>query len=228
MRITRANVAILLLAATSGLATNLDATPPDPADESIRQFLAHDDTLRPYRAVRRLEAENGKRAGWLEAVTEYSVAGGFHYQVTAEGGSESIRSRVLRAVLDGEGDAFARGEMGRSSLVRANYAFQPNGLDAAGLANVILVPRRKERILVMGKMFLEPDDGRLVRLQGQLASSPSFWVKDVEIVRLYERIAGTVVPVALESKAHVRFLGPATLRMTYAYSEIDGHSVGAR
>jgi hypothetical protein len=62
----------------------------------------------------------------------------------------------------------------------------------------------------------------LVRLEGRLARSPSFWVKDVDIVRTYERVAGIIVPVALESKAQVRFLGEASLRMTYVYSEIEG------
>lgn len=47
-------------------------------------------------------------------------------------------------------------------------------------------------------------------------------MKDVDIVRTYERIDGNVVPVALETTAQVRFLGEATLRMTYVYSEIDG------
>ena len=226
MRLTRAHAAVLLLFVAAGLGTHLDATISDPADESIRQFLAQDDTQRPYRATRRLEAENGKRAGWLEAVTEYSPETGFLYKVTAEGGSDYIRSRILRAVLEGEQEAIARGEAGRSSIGRANYTFQPSGIDESGLANVILSPRRKERILVAGTMFLQPKDGRLVRLQGQLAKSPSFWIKNVDIVRSYDRIAGVVVPVALESSAQVRFLGPATLRMTYVYSEIDGQAVG--
>ncbi len=222
MRITRARA--VLMFAIAGLGTQLGATIPDPADHSMRQFLAQDDTQRPYRATRRLEAENGKRTGWLEAVTEYSPERGFRYEVTAEGGSDYIRSKVLRAVLEGEQEAIGRGESGRSSLARANYSFQANGVDDAGLANVILSPRRKEAVLVAGTMFLQPDDGRLVRLQGQLAKSPSFWIKNVEIVRSYERIAGTVVPVTLESKAQIRFLGPATFRMTYVYSEIDGHA----
>jgi len=223
MRITRARAVLLFTIA--GLGAQLGATIPDPADHSMRQFLAQDDTQRPYRAKRRLEAENGKRTGWLEAVTEYSPESGFRYEVTAEGGSDCIRSKVLRAVLDAEQEAIARGEMGRSSLARANYSFQANGVDDAGLANVILSPRRNEAVLVAGTMFLQPDDGRLVRLQGQLAKSPSFWIRNVEIVRAYERIAGTVVPVTLESKAQVRLFGPATLRMTYVYSEIDGHAV---
>ena len=198
---------------------------PDPADRSMQEFLKQDDTQHPYRAVRRLEAENGSRRGWLEAVTSYSAESGFTYQITAEGGSSLVRSKVLRAVLEGEQEIIAQGETSRSSLDVTNYAFQPNGVDDEGLANILLSPKRKERILVAGTMFLRPDDGDLVRLQGRLAKSPSFWVKNVDIVRSYKRIQGVVVPIALESTAHVRLLGAATLRMTYAYSEIDGQRV---
>ncbi len=73
-----------------------------------------------------------------------------------------------------------------------------------------------------GAMFLRPVDGELVRVQGRLAKSPSFWIKTVDIVRTYERIEGAVMPVALETTAQVRMFGTATLTMTYHYSEIDG------
>jgi hypothetical protein len=207
------------------VAPTLLAAIPDSADHSMRQFLEQDDAQRPYRATRRLEAENGNRHGWLEAVTTYSVESGFNYQIIAEGGSSLVRSKVLRAVLEGEREVIERGEAARSALALENYAFQPNGVDNDGLANILLSPKRKERVLVSGTMFLQPDDGHLVRLQGQLAKNPSFWVRNVHIVRSYQRIAGVVVPISLESTAHVRVLGPASLRMTYAYSEIDGHRV---
>jgi hypothetical protein len=218
-----ARFGVLLLALA--VAPVARATAPDEADYSIRQFLAQDDTQHPYRATRRLEAENGTRSGWLEAVTEYSPANGFSYEITAEGGSGYIRAKVLRAVLDGERDVIAKGETARSSLARSNYNFQGNGVDSDGLANVLLSPRRKERVLLSGTMFLRPLDGDLVRLQGRLAQSPSFWIKNVDIIRTYERIDGAVVPVALETKAQVRFLGAATLRMTYVYSAIDGQPI---
>ncbi len=208
-------------------APSLPAAIPDPAAHSMKQFLEQDDAQHPYRAIRRLEAENGGRRGWLEAVTEYSVESGFSYHVMAEGGSSVIRSRVLRAVLDGEREFIAQGETARSALDLANYAFQPNGVDDQGLANILLSPKRKERVLVSGTMFLRPSDGNLVRLQGWLAKSPSFWVKNVQIVRSYKRIVGVVVPVSLESSAQVRMLGPASLRMTYQYSHIDGRHVSA-
>jgi hypothetical protein len=217
----RLAVSLVALACVTGLG----ATVPDPADESIKQFLAQDDTQPAYRAIRHLEAENGGRKGWMDATTEYSPDTGFRYQITAEGGSGYIRSKVLKAVLEGELAVIAQGETRRSSLEPANYKFQPNGIDSDGLANVLLSPRRKERVLVSGMMALNTTDGALVRLQGRLAKSPSFWIKNVDIVRSYERIHGAVVPVALKSNAQVRFLGDATLRMTYAYSEIDGRAV---
>ena len=130
-------------------------------------------------------------------------------------------------MLEGEREVIALGETKRSSLDHSNYRFRANGIDSDGLANVLLSPRRKERVLVSGMMALNADDGALVRLQGRLAESPSFWVKNVDIVRTYERIDGNIVPVALETKAHVRFLGEATLRMTYVYSEIDGHRLAS-
>ena len=74
-------------------------------------------------------------------------------------------------------------------------------------------------------MFLQPIEGALVRVQGRLAKSPSFWVKHVDIVRSYQRFGGSDLPIALESKADLRLFGPATLRMTYVYSEVDGHPV---
>lgn len=207
------------------VASNARATVSDAADPSIKQFLAQNDAQPPYRAVRHLEAENGSRKGWLEALTGYSEANGFQFQITGGGGSEYIREKVLRAVLEAERDVIARGETARASLTLANYSFQPNGIDTEGLANVLVEPRRKEHVLILGTMFLKPAEGDLVRLEGRLAKSPSFWIRDVDITRTYDRIDGTIVPVGLEAKARLRFLSEATLRMTYDYTEINGRPV---
>jgi hypothetical protein len=217
-------LSLLLTAVAVAPVLVLGATIPDTCEHSIHRFLEQDDTQHAYRATRRLEAQNGRHSAWLEAITEYSPQLGFRYEVTGEGGSGYIRTKVLRAVLDGEREIIAQGETSRSSLARANYTFQADGMDDQGLANVLLAPRRKERLLISGRMFLQPD-GRLVRLEGQLARNPSFWIKDVDILWRYESINDVVVPVSLTSNAHVRFLGAATLRMTYIYSSIDGHPI---
>src|SRR5687767_289778 len=216
---------MLCLLMVAGMASTLLATPV-ATDDSIERFLAHAPRQPDYRGTRHLEAENGSRRGWLDVTTEYTPDTGFRYQITAEGGgSDYIRKKVLKAVLDGERGVVAAGEDTRSTLARTNYNFQPSGIDSDGLARVLISPRRKERALVAGVMLLRPEQGELVRVEGRLAKNPSFWVRNVDIVRKYERIGGVVVPVSMDSKAHIRFLGASTFRMTYRYSEINGQPV---
>ena len=225
MRVEVRRSRLLILVLALGAGPTALATPPDPADSPTERFLSRSDRHPSYRANRRLQAANGSRTGWLEASTTYSARTGFDYQILRGGGSDYIRDNVLEAVLEAERDAIAHGEAGRSTLARVNYTFQPDGINADGLAMVLLSPRRKERTLVSGVMFLRPDEGELVRVQGRLAKNPSFWVKDVDIVRTYERINALVVPVAMNSTARIRFLGGATFSMTYDYAEIDGRPV---
>lgn len=219
----------LVLAAA--IVPQLTATVPntnEAAEQSMKQFLEKGDTPRAYRAKRLIEANHRGSTAWIEANTEYKAGTGFSYTITGEGGSDQLRDRALKPILAGERDAVAKGEIARSTIAACNYEFQANGLDEQGLAKVLLSPKRKERVLVDGAMFLRPVDGELVRVQGRLAKSPSFWVKTVDIVRTYERIGGAVMPVSLETTAQVRMFGTATLKMTYHYSEIDGHPVEAK
>src|SRR5688572_25765473 len=219
----RARLLMLLLA--SGITPAIYATASDPADPPTERFLSRTERQHAYRATRHLKAANGDRRGWLVATTQYSAAAGFRYQITSGGGSDYIRTNVLKAVLDGERDMIALGEAARSTLARTNYTFQPNGIDAEGFANVLLTPRRKERSLISGVMFLRPDEAELVRLEGRLARNPSFWVKDVTSALPSIGLATSSVPLPSDPKAHVRFLGAATFSMTYDYTEIDGRCV---
>jgi hypothetical protein len=195
------------------------------AADSMQRFLERESQDHHYRALRRLEAENRGRTGWLEAWTTFKPGESFRYEIVSEGGSGYIRSRVLRGILDGEKEAIERGELDRSALATSNYTFESEGMDPTGLVRVAMVPRRQEGMLLMGAMFLRPCDGELVKIEGRLAKNPSFWVKHVDIVRTYARISGAVLPVSLESRAQLRFLGPASLTMTYRYAEIDGRSI---
>lgn len=203
------------------------ATLPHAADASIRRFLSQNDGQHGYRALRRLEAENGDRRGWLEVDTEYSSERGLRYTIVTEGGSGFIRDRILKGVLDGERDLIAKGDIARGALSASNYTFEPAGIDGDGLAVVRLSPLRKDRLLVCGTLLLHATTGDPIRLQGRLVKSPSFWAKDIDVRWSYGRFGSAVMPVELQSTATIRFLGSASLHVTYLYSEIDGQPVGA-
>jgi hypothetical protein len=207
----------------------LQVSAADVVDQSaamaIEKFLARPTIAHQYSASRRLEASGSGQRAWLDVQTSFTVASGLFYEVTAEGGSGYIRARVLRSLLDEEQRLLARGHGARTAISGDNYEFRPEGVDQDGLVVVALKPLRKDRSLIVGRMFLTAPDGDLVRVEGRLARNPSFWVTRVNVVRSYRRIGGAIMPVSLDTTAQLRLLGSSALRMTYRYSNIDERPV---
>jgi hypothetical protein len=195
----------------------------------VQRVLARNDPPPDqYRALRRLEARSDHfgAAGWMEAWTDVDPDGGFRYEIIGEGGSGYVRAHVLRAALEGERKLWLSREPERAALTTANYAFEENGPSADGLEAVGVRARRKDVLLVDGSIFVNADDGDLVRIEGRLSKTPSFWTRRVEVVRRYQRINGIRVPVAIESVAQVLLAGRSTFKMTYEYETINGSRVG--
>ena len=203
--------------------------PPSPAPSVVDRFLARKDPPPfQYRALRHLDARNEHFgvAGWMDAWTDVDRDGGFRYQVVAEGGSGYIRSHVLRAALAGEQKMWMSGDSAKAALTRDNYTFDVQPPPSAALDALGVTPLRKDVLLVSGSVFVNPADGDLVRVEGRLSKTPSFWTRRVEVVRKYERINGVRVPVAIESVAQVLIAGRSTFKMTYEYEAINGEHVG--
>src|SRR5690349_6315518 len=74
------------------------------ADSPADRFPSlREQPLRQYCAYRRMHArsEHFNQEGWLEAWTEMDERG-FRYNIVSETGSDTIRSKVLKAVLKRE------------------------------------------------------------------------------------------------------------------------------
>jgi hypothetical protein len=215
--------------AASALAwTNVSAS-RQPHPTALQRFLSRgEEPTVEYRALRRLEANNPhfNKSAWMTAWTEYDRANGFRFTVIAEGGSAYIRSRVLRAALEGEQKIWANHEPQNASFTNENYTFDTGEPAADGLAAVGVKPRRKDILLVEGSIFVQPSDGDLARIEGRLSKTPSFWTRRVDVVRRYERRGGVRVPISIESVAHVLIAGRSTFKMTYEYETINGKRVG--
>jgi hypothetical protein len=221
---------VLLAIATAGCVVGASAAEtPVPGNaavsDALQAFLARPAVPHQYRASRRLEASGVGQRGWLDVETGFSHTSGFYYEVTSEGGSGFIRSRVLHSLLDEERRLIAQNAQPQIALSPANYTFAPETLDRDGLAVVSITPLRKERALIDGRIFLTAADGELVRVEGRLARTPSFWVSRVDVVRTYQRINGVLMPVSLETTAQLRLFGSSSLRMTYHYSQLDDRAV---
>jgi hypothetical protein len=207
------------------------AVAPPPADSTgapvAQLFMSRpDEAPTRYLALRRIEAANPrfKLHGWIEASTELTADGRFHYRILRQGGSDYIVNKVLRPVLENEQKLFATGDSSRSAVTAENYTLK--GAEAAepGLVKLLVAPKRRDVSLIEGALFVTEEDADLVRVEGRLAKNPSFWTKRVDVVRHYSRIGGTRVPTRLDSVAQIRFAGSATLSMTWEYETINGQA----
>lgn len=177
-----------------------------------------------YRALRRLEAgnPNSGKYGWLEVWTEHRPGAGFSYTVVREGGYDYVRNKVLRGVLKGEAELIANGKPLRAPLVPRNYDISDGGVTEGGLMRLLLHPARKSEGIVRGSALVETDGGAVVRIEGRLVKSPSFWVRDVDVTWKFTRVGDAIVPTELASSARVVFYGRQPFRMTYDYEMIEG------
>jgi hypothetical protein len=207
--------------------TAIPAASPDrtvPQLPVLQRFLSTDQPMvRQVTTLRHLEARNEhfQAQGWMDVRTD-ADATGFRYTVLAEGGSGVVRNKALRGTLEQEQRLWSNGETDRSWFTAENYEFEDGGTDAEGLSRVGVTPKRKDLLLVNGSIFLKPSDGELVRIEGTLAKSPSFWTRRVHVVRHYAQIAGNHLPVAVESTAQIRVAGSSTFTMSYTYESVNG------
>ena len=207
------------------------AVPASPSEYvAVERFLS--EIEKPpvvYQARRRLEASSRqlKESAWLEAVTQYDPIKGFTYTIVAHGGSDRIRKRVLEAVLEAEQENSTSAEWRKGNLSRANYEFNFGGHAGDGMLKMQLTPKRRDSRLVLGSALLTASSGNLVRVEGRLSKSPSFWVRWVHVSRSYSPIGGAMMPVAIESTADVRIAGVSTFAMTYDYQMVDGQAINA-
>ena len=201
------------------------AGPPDSS--TAAKFLAQqDEPLTRYRAFRRMHAWTGagEQEAWLDVWTELDRAG-LRYTIVSERGSEFTRNKVLKAVLKREQELIAAGHAERGTLSRENYQFADTVTHDDSVRYVLLKPKRKDVMLVDGRMVLSPDATELLRVEGRLAKNPSFWTSWVDVIRTYGRLDGIRVPIATESVAKVKFVGTSRMEVQYDYESINGRPV---
>ena len=116
--------------------------------------------------------------------------------------------RVVRHILDHEVDV-ARDS--KDTMVNAqNYDFELAGedvIDARPCYKLHIVPRHQRKELLKATMWVDKDSYHIVRMEGEPAKSPSFWVKDVHLILNFNEVAGMWMQTETHAIARLRFGG---------------------
>lgn len=135
------------------------------------------------------------------------------YRIQNASGSKR-GEQVVRRVLDHEVQASSNGSQARTALTRENYDFTYAGeavLDGQPCYLLGLKPKRKENELIAGKAWVDKQSFLVRRIEGEIAKTPSWWLKRVRVNLVFADFEGTWLQTSMEAVADVRIVGPHTL-----------------
>jgi hypothetical protein len=120
--------------------------------------------------------------------------------------------KIVRELLDRETESAKKGF--GSEITRANYDFVLLRQENFGVVPeyvLRIVPKRKDKYLLRGQIWVDASTFRIRRIEGVPAKSPSLWIKGIHITLQYAELGGMWVPISFDAIATVRFLGEYTL-----------------
>jgi hypothetical protein len=74
-----------------------------------------------------------------------------------------------------------------------------------------IVPKRKDKYLLRGQIWVDASTFRIRQIQGVPAKSTSFWITTLHLTMQFSQLNGMWVPVSFDAIATIRFLGEYTL-----------------
>jgi Outer membrane lipoprotein-sorting protein len=230
-------VVILTLAAAVVAAAQAGSPVPDAAAiiARAREALVNNRAgHRPYRVFRdyKFYGENrDKVSAQVLAQVDFQPPDTKNFVIREASGSDR-GEKLVRKMLEQE--RVSSRQQRDAELSEENYEFallreeQRNG---ARCYVVQLTPKRKEKNLLQGAMWIDANTYLIHHIEGELAKSPSFWLKDVYLSMDFSNVDGMWLRTATEAKASVRFFGQHSMQerdLKYETAPIVAASNGSK
>ena len=127
--------------------------------------------------------------------------------------------------MQAEKEALAAETRSRTALNSDNYDFTLVGYESTPLGSMyvlIVEPRRKDKFLYCGRIWVDAEDFAVVRLEAEPAKNPSFWTKNSEVEQVYTKVSDFWLPARNHSITAIRLGGRAELTIQYNNYQITG------
>lgn len=158
----------------------------------------------------RAELPDSQQHGELEVARHYAAPRTLEFKTVRYTGDGFVKSNVITRLLQSEVDHVQKDDSSLTALTSANYKFSFKGttqLNGRSVHDYQVKPRKKRAGLFKGHVYLDAYTGSLVRVEGSVVKSPSFFVKKLDFVQDYADVAGFTLPVHMHSEALARIIG---------------------
>jgi hypothetical protein len=202
----------------------LDSAALPSADAVVAKMLQHDDerraALQGYTGTRRYVLENPKHHKEAEMVVRvtYHKDGSKEFAVVSYSGWGAARQHVFAKLLEAETEASRPGSSEDSRITPENYSFAMLRVDQVDERKTYVIevtPKKHKKYLMRGAIWVDAEDFAIVRMDGEPAKNPSFWIKSVHFAHKYEKHGPFWLAASDNSVTDVRIFGRTELRIDY-------------
>jgi hypothetical protein len=170
--------------------------------------------LRPYIVTRDYTLfgkERNKSKAEVTAEVTFVPPNSKQFSIQRSSGSV-LGERLVRRMLQGETEVAA--DYGSTDISPDNYDFRFVGEETVNKQHCYvleLLPKRKQKTLLSGNIWVDADSYLLHRMEGEPAKSPSWWLQNVRIVFFYGDVGGMWLQTASEFTIIVHLFGEHTM-----------------
>jgi hypothetical protein len=196
-----------------GSSAELPVMSPELALATYQQRSAQQAAaLAAYSAVTVIHAElpDSSQQGEFELERKFQAPHSLQFTPMHFTGDGFVKSNVITRLLQSEVDHVEKDDPALTAISPANYKFSYKGASRIGerLVHVYQVkPHQKRPGLFKGRVYLDARTGALVRAEGSVVKSPSFFVKHIEFLQEYADVQSFTLPVHVHSEAKARIVG---------------------
>jgi hypothetical protein len=176
--------------------------------------------LAAYSAVTVVRAElpDTSQQGEFELQRKFEAPHTLQFTPVHYTGDNFVKSNVITRLLQSEVDHVLKDDPAQTAISPANYKFSYKGAGRVQdrLVHVYQVkPHKKRPGLFKGRVFLDAHTGALVRAEGSVVKSPSFFVKHIEFWQDYTDVQSFTLPAHIHSEAKARIVGRTIVDITH-------------
>jgi hypothetical protein len=185
------------------------------AHNEERRITLHDYRVqRTYQVVSLTGKVHAEEIGRMEFVSPDKKT----FTATDESGSGLVRRMALHPLINSEIETAAGKQHHDTAISGDNYSLNLLGEQQVGPYHCFVaeaVPKREDKYLFEGRVWIDVNDYSLVRIEGHPAKKLSFWIQNAEFIRQYQKIDGFWLPEKDQTLVQVRLYGKKILTIEH-------------
>ncbi|MGH9590464.1 MAG: hypothetical protein ACRD25_08710 [Terracidiphilus sp.] len=151
---------------------------------------------------------------------------GRSYRILSQSGSDLIRKFGLIPLLNAESRLSQPGALEHTWFTTANYEMklkpsEPELLNGRQCHVVTIVPRHKAPNALQGTLWVNVEDGSIVKVEGVASRRPSILAGTTSIMREYRKIHGYAMATHARAESNSHIIGRTVVTVEYSHYDLS-------